>query len=330
MAAIPKATQKALSRKSKYCTFTGNQGWYTAKCIESSLEDNASSEGQHIRCTFKIITGSHIGERIVKIFNIRNASASAERAALAQLKSFVVCSSGGKDCVISDTDELIGLVCRIFINEREDADFRFEVTDFCMCDYTPEDDDEDEDDEDEVKQPSFKENKAWADKYMPEIMHKLLNRFDGVRLSTKTEDMCEATDLVVYYVCDEGLCECPVTVRTLSSRLLERYGPCFALRDEPDANGRTELDKLEDWEEGYILSSFASKDSTKLDAFYTFAWHDIQAYADMADCTIREIGEPYIGASGERYLLFRIKDKPIFRDSLIFWKNKAGYEVGIE
>lgn len=322
MAAIPKATQKALSRKSKYCTFTGNQGWYTAKCIESSLEDNSSSEGQHIRCTFKIIDGEHKGEIIVKIFNIRNASASAERAALAQLKSFVVCSSGGKDCVISDTDELIGLVCRIFINEREDADFRFEVTDFCVCDYTPEDDDEDDEDEEEVKQPSFEENKAWADKFIPEIMRTLLEWFDGIRLTTDNEDRREAADLVVYDVNPDSISARAVSVRTLSSRLLDTFGPCFALRDEPDASGKTEIDKLQMWTNGYIFSSFACKHSEQLDAFYMLDWGRIQDELESAACSIWGIGEPYIGASGERYLLFRIKEEPILRRNLVISQNK--------
>ena len=91
-------------------------GTYTAIISAGDVKSTKSGDGSYISLTFKIRGGEYNDCSVVQNFNIVNPSAKATQIGKANLKKLLLAVNRER---VSDTDELIGLICVINVVQKE-------------------------------------------------------------------------------------------------------------------------------------------------------------------------------------------------------------------
>lgn len=98
-------------------------GWYTARIGDVVLKDTKSGNGKYLAITYDIVGPSHQGRKAFCNFNIKNASADAERIGRQQLGELMRASGLSE---MRGTECLINRQCQIKVTVKP-ADGQYEA-----------------------------------------------------------------------------------------------------------------------------------------------------------------------------------------------------------
>lgn len=96
------------------------EGSYAAFVDKAEVKKTKDGEGQYLALMWKIAGPTHKNRTIFANYNFQNKNAKAQEIAMQDLKS-ILTAAGKTNFAISSPNEMLGLVCQIFVKTKVDS-----------------------------------------------------------------------------------------------------------------------------------------------------------------------------------------------------------------
>lgn len=95
-------------------------GWYPVEIVSAELKETKAGTGKYMSVGYKVTGESHTGRTVFGNINLRNPNPKAEEIGRQQLGDLMRSVGLAR---LTDTDQLIGMVCQIKLAIRKDEQY---------------------------------------------------------------------------------------------------------------------------------------------------------------------------------------------------------------